>query len=465
MANIVFLFACGTIEYLHSEEEKTMEKIAGFFRFAERKTKFSIEFMAGLTTFMAMAYVLATQPGAIVGFGSPSVTDASGAVITQEAVVVTVALVSGLITILMGLYSNMPFALSTGMGSNFLLGSMIQSGALTFSQAMGIILVEGVIFLLLSIFGIRDLIVRMIPKNIKIAISAAIGFFIAYLGFNNSGLGVYNGGISMGDFTNPAVVLAVVGLVIIAVLTAYKVKGAILIGILITTILGIPFGITTVPASLISVPNFSGVSDLVMKFDFSNIITPTGLILVFVTFFGDFFSTFGTVLGLGGKAGMLDKDGNLPGIEKPFLIDAIGTCVGALFGCTTITTYVESSAGVEAGGRTGFTAIVTGVFFLIAMFLAPVFLMIPNAATGPALIFVGFLMIQGFKDIDFSDFTEAFGPFVMIMFCIFMGSIAAGIAGGILAHILIKVMTGKASEVNVGMYILAIPLILYFIYS
>ena len=442
-----------------------MGKIADFFHFAERKTKFSIELMAGLTTFMAMAYVLATQPGAIVGFGSPSVTDAAGAVITQEAVVVTVALVSGLITILMGLYSNMPFALSTGMGSNFLLGSMIQAGTLTFSQAMGIILVEGVIFLLLSIFGIRDLIVRMIPKNIKIAISAAIGFFIAYLGFNNSGLGTYNGGISMGDFTNPAVVLAVLGLLIIAVLTAYKVKGAILIGILITTILGIPFGITTVPSSLVSVPNFSGVSDLIMKFDFSNILTPTGLILVFVTFFGDFFSTLGTVLGLGGKAGMLDEHGNLPGIEKPFLIDAIGTCVGALFGCTTITTYVESSAGVEAGGRTGFTAITTGLLFLIAMFLAPIFLMIPNAATGPALIFVGFIMIQGFKDIDFSDFTEAFGPFVMIMFCIFMGSIAAGIAGGILAHILIKVMTGRAKEVNIGMYILAIPLILYFIYS
>ena len=162
---------------------------------------------------------------------------------------------------------------------------------------------------------------------------------------------------------------------------------------------------------------------------------------------------------------MLDEHGNLPGIEKPFLIDAIGICVGALFGCTTITTYVESSAGVEAGGRTGFTAITTGLLFLIAMFLAPIFLMIPNAATGPALIFVGFIMIQGFKDIDFSDFTEAFGPFVMIMFCIFMGSIAAGIAGGILAHILIKVMTGRAKEVNIGMYILAIPLILYFIYS
>ena len=443
-----------------------MGKIAELFGFEKHGTSFKVELMAGLTTFMAMAYVLATQPGAIVGCGSPSVTDAAGLVVTQEAVVVTVALVSGIITILMGLYSNMPFALSTGMGSNFLLGAMIQAGTLTFSQAMGIILVEGVIFLVLSIFGIRDLIVRMIPKNIKIAISSAIGFFIAYLGFKNSGLGAYTAsGIGMGDFTDPAVILSVVGLLIIAVLTAYKVKGAILIGIIVTTILGIPLGITTVPASLVSLPNFSAIGSISFKFDLLHIWTPTGFILIFVTFFGDFFSTLGTVLGLGGKAGMLDEDGNLPGIEKPFLIDAIGTCVGALFGCTTITTYVESSAGVEAGGRTGFTAVVTGVLFLISMFLAPLFLMIPNAATGPALIFVGFLMIQGFKDIDFSDFTEAFGPFVMIMFCIFMGSIAAGIAGGILAHIFIKVCTGRAKEINIGMYILAIPLILYFIYS
>ncbi|MDD3924976.1 MAG: NCS2 family permease, partial [Erysipelotrichaceae bacterium] len=248
-------------------------------------------------------------------------------------------------------------------------------------------------------------------------------------------------------------------------LTAYKIKGAMLIGIIVTTIIGIPLGITSVPSGLFSVPSFSTVSNVVGKLDFSTIWTAEGAVLMFIAFFGDFFSTLGTVLGVAGKANMLDKDGNLPGIEKPFLVDAIGTCVGAATGCTTVTTYVESSAGVEAGGRTGFTALVTGALFFIMMFFAPMILMIPDAATGPALIFVGFLMIQGFKDIDFSDFTEAFGPFVMIMFGTFMGSIAAGIAAGILAFVFIKIATGKFKDVHPGMYVLAIPLLLYFVYA
>ena len=186
---------------------------------------------------------------------------------------------------------------------------------------------------------------------------------------------------------------------------------------------------------------------------------------MFIIFFGDFFSTLGTVLGVGKKANMLDEDGNLPNIQKPFLVDAIGTCVGALTGCTTITTYVESSAGVEAGGRTGFTSIVVSIMFLGMMFLAPLGLMIPNAATGPALIFVGLLMIKGIKDIDLDDFSEAFGPFIMLMFVTFMGSIAAGIAAGIIAYVVLKVLTGKANEIHPGMYVLMIPLILYFIYN
>jgi AGZA family xanthine/uracil permease-like MFS transporter len=261
------------------------------------------------------------------------------------------------------------------------------------------------------------------------------------------------------------VLLALFGLLVIAALTAYKIKGAMLIGIVLTTIIGIPLGITTVPSAFMSVPSFSTVSNVVGKLDFSTIWTAQGFVLMFIAFFGDFFSTLGTVLGVAGKAGMLDEDGNLPGIEKPFLVDAIGTCAGAAMGCTTVTTYVESSAGVEAGGRTGFTALVTGVLFFVMMFFAPMVLMIPDAATGPALIFVGFLMIQGFKDIDFNDFTEAFGPFVMIMFGAFMGSIAAGIAAGILAFIFIKVLTGKFKDVHPGMYVLAIPLLLYFVYA
>ncbi len=437
-----------------------MSKLADFFHFQDRGTTMRTEIVAGLTTFMTMAYVLIVQPTAMVG-SETSLIDVNGLLITKSSIVVVVALVSGLITILMALYANMPFALSTGMGSNFLLGTMVQAGTLSFSQCMGIILAEGLVFLVLSILGIRDVIVKLIPKNIKIAISTAIGFFIAYLGFKQTGMATFDGGLGMGDFSQPAVRLALIGLIITGILQAYKLKGAILFGIIITTILGIPMGVTTLPSTFAEVPNFSEVSNVIGAIDLKTIWTAEGIVLIFITFCGDFFSTLGTVLGLGQRCGWLDENGNLPGIEKPFLVDAIGTCVGAVCGCTTVTTYVESSAGVEAGGRTGMTALTTGVLFIIAMFFAPAILMIPDAATGAALIFVGFLMVQGFKEIDFSDFTEAFGPFIMIMFTAYMGSMAIGIAAGILAHVLVKVCSGRYKEVNPGLYILCIPLALY----
>lgn len=440
--------------------------LATMFKLDERKTNVKTEIIAGLTTFMTMAYILVVQPGAICGYGPEAgITDPSGVFVSKEAIMVTCALISAIITILMGFYSNFPFALSTGLGSNFMFGALMASGDCTYGRAMLITLISGIIFVLLSAFGIRDLIVKMIPKNIKVSISAAIGFFIAYIGFKNTGIGNFTNGIAMGDFTDPAVLLAVFGLLLIAVLTAYKVNGAMLIAIFVTTIIGIPMGVTTLPEQFFKIPDFSAIGNIVFNFDATGFLAPSTLTLMFIVFVGDFFSTLGTVLGVAGKANMLDENGDLPGIEKPFMVDAIGTCVGAMFGCTTITTYVESSAGVEAGGRTGLTAITTGVMFLISMFASPLFLMIPNAATGPALIFVGFLMISGITAIDFSDFTEAFGPFVMIVFTAFAGSIAAGIAAGILAYVFIKTATGHFKDVPVGMYILAIPLILYFIYG
>ena len=436
--------------------------LSPFFKFEENETNFKIETLAGITTFMTMAYVLAVQPSAIVGFQGASVVDINGVLITKEAILIMVAIVSGIITLLMAMYTNMPFALSTGMGSNFMFGALIQSGTISFGSAMAMTLTSGVVFLLLTIFGIRDVIVKMIPKNIKISISSAIGFFITYLGFKNSGIGNFTNGIGLGNFREPAILLAVAGLILIGVLTAYKVKGAILFGIVAITLIGIPLGVTQVPETLFSVPDVSTVSNIAFNFDFSQILTSQGIILMFVAFFGDFFSTLGTVLGVGAKAGMLDENGDLPDIDKPFMVDAVGTCVGAMAGCTTITTFVESSAGVEVGGKTGFTSVVVSILFFLSAFFAPLFVIIPDAATGPALIFVGFLMIQGFKDIDFSNFGDAFGPFVMIMFTIFTGSIASGLSAGIISDILIKVFTGRAKEVHIGMYILAIPLVIYF---
>jgi Permeases len=442
-----------------------MEKLTKFFKLQERGTNFNTELIAGLTTFMTMAYVLVLQPNAIVGFGVPEMIDVNGVLITKEAVLITTALVSGLITLFMAFYANLPFALSCGMGSNFMFGGMLQNGAISFGEVMGMTLITGIIFVLLSVFGIRDLIVRMIPKNIKTAIGSCIGFFIAYLGLKSTGICDFSAGLAMGDFTQPTVLVSLFGLLLIATLTAYKVKGAMLIGIIAATIVSIPLGITALPENIFQIPSFSTVTNIVGNINMTSIWTAEGVVLMFIAFFGDFFSTLGTVLGVASKANMLDEDGNLPGIEKPFLVDAVGTCVGALSGCTTVTTYVESTSGVEAGGRSGMTALVTGLLFIVMMFFAPLVLIIPDCATGPALIFVGFLMISGFKDIDFSDFTESFGAFVMIMFGTFMASIAAGIAAGILAHIFIKVVTGKFNEVHVGMYILAIPLVLYFIYG
>ena len=426
-----------------------MEKL---FKLSQRGTDVKTEVIAGLTTFMTMAYVLAVQPAAICG-GDAAVVDVNGVVISKSAIMISCALVSGLITMLMAFYTNLPFALSTGMGSNFILGAMIQSQAISFGSAMLITLVSGIIFVALTVFGLRDLIVRVIPKNLKIAISASIGFFIAYLGFKNSGIGSFANGIALGDITAPAVLLSVGGLLLMIVLNALNVKGAILISILAITLIGIPCGVTQI-SGVAAVPDFS---------DLSNVFTASGLILVFVCFFGDFFSTLGTVLAVASRANMLDENGNLPGIERPFLVDAIGTCVGALTGNTTVTTYVESTSGVEAGGRSGLTSLVTGVMFLLTVFLAPLFVAIPYCATGPALIYVGFLMLKGFVDIDFSSFDECIAPCVMLMFTAFTGSITNGLGAGIIVHVLVKLVKGRAKDVHPIMYVLCALMVLYFI--
>ena len=441
--------------------------IEKLFKLKENKTTVKTEIMAGITTFMTMAYVLVVQPGAIVGFGPSQVlTDINGAVISKSALLVMTALISGLVTLLMALYANLPFALSTGMGTNFMLGALLQNNSLSFGNVMVITLISGIIFVLLSVLGIRDFIVRAIPTNIKTSISVAIGFFIAYLGFKNSGIGNFQDGIALGDFTQPAIFLSVLGLILIASLTVYRVPGSLLIGIILITLAGIPLGVTQIPNSLFAVPEVSSIQTISFAFDFKNLITGGTLVLIFITFCGDFFSTLGTVLGVAQKANLLDEKGDYPEIQRPFIVDALGTCIGSFTGCTTITTFVESSAGVEAGGRTGLTSLTSSVLFFMAILAAPLFLMIPDAATGPALIFVGYSMISSIGNIDFTDFMQAFGPFIMIVFTIFTGSIATGISAGILADVAVKtVAPGKKEKVHPAMYVLSVPLILYFIFN
>ena len=436
-----------------------MEK---FFKLGLRGTDKKTEIIAGLTTFMTMAYVLAVQPAAICG-GEAYITDVNGVVITKSAIMITCALVSGLITLLMAFYTNFPFALSTGMGSNFILGALIQSQALSFGAAMAITLISGIVFVLLTVFGLRDLIVRVIPKNIKIAISASIGFFIAYLGFKNCGIGSFENGIALGNLTDPAVLLAIGGLLLIIVLNALNVKGAILISIIATTLIGIPLGVTTLNG-VAAVPDFGELGNVMFNLDFKGVFTASGLILVFVCFFGDFFSTLGTVLAVANRANMLDENGNLPGIERPFLVDAIGTCVGALTGNTTITTFVESTSGVEAGGRTGLTALTTAVMFLACIFIAPIAAIIPGAATSAALIYVGVLMMKGFAKVDMSDLRSAVPAFLALIMMPLTYSISNGIGIGAIAYVLITLFTGKYKKNDIGITIIAALFVIKFVF-
>lgn len=445
-----------------------MQAIAKYFKFDSLKTNFRTEFVAGIATFMTMAYVLIVQPNAIVGFGDTSfIIDCAGVKITKEAVMVTCALSTCIVTILMGLYTNLPFALSTSMGFNFMFGLMIQQKLLSFGEVMSIIFITGVVLILLSVFGMRKLIVKILPKNLKISIAAAIGFFISYIGFKTSGIGVFkDGGISMGDVTNINVALSLLGIIIISTLSAHRVKGAIFFGIIAITLIGIPLGVTKVPeGSLIKLYDSKGLSDLMLSFSFTHLFSLKGIILIFIVVVGEFFNTLGTLLGVASKANMLDKEGNLPNIEKPFLIDSIGTCIGAATGNTVVTTYVESAAGVEAGGRSGLTSLVVGACFFLMLFVSPVVMMIPAAATAPALIFVGFLMIKSFQEIDLDDFSEAIGPLVTIIFTIFTASIPGGISAGILTYLVIKIITGRYREPHFVLYLMSIPMVLYFIFQ
>ena len=422
------------------------------FKLSQHKTDVKTEIAAGITTFMTMAYILIVQPTFMAAAG-----------MDVGAVTVVTALLSAVFSILMGLYTNLPFVLAPAMGSNaFFAYTLVAGGIVSWQTALGMVFISGVLFILLTALGLREVIVSLIPKNVKLAISVAIGFYIVSLGFSNGGLMVINGSmIEMGDVTNPAVLLTIIGLVILIFLNARKVKGGILIGIIATTIIGIPLGITQIPHSLVSMP--PSIDPIAFKLDIVGSLKWSFFPLMFSFFVGDFFSTLGTLIGVSAKADLLDENGDLPNVNKPFFIDAIATTVGALFGSTTITTFIESAAGVEEGGRTGLTSITAGLCFALTIFLTPIATMIPNQATAPALIMIGLLMISGIKDIELDDFTESFPAFATIVFMIFTSNIANGISIGIISYALTKLLSGRYKEIHWGTYILCIPLIVYFI--
>ena len=455
------------------------------FRLRENQTTVRTEVVAGLTTYFTMAYII---------FVNPSILAKAG--MDYNSVLVATCLAAALGTLLMAFLANYPFAQAPGMGLNafFTFAVVLQNG-FTWQQGLAIVFISGVLFIVLTLTGARSAVVEALPRSIRYAIPAGIGLFITLIGFNNAGLVRVNQGpivdiilsaetleagalveqisrapaqiLELASFGSPSVLLAGIGLLVIAVLYARRVPGAILLSIVLTTLIGIPLGATPVPERF----SFTDIhlGDTLFQLDFAGLFDGeasatvasvlsvlTTLVVVIISFsLVDLFDTIGTLIGTADKGGFLDKDGRLPRMKRALLADALATTFGALVGTSTVTTYIESNAGVAAGGRTGLTALVVGGLFLLSVFLAPVAGMVPAAATAPALILVGMLMMQSVQRIDFADFENALPAFLTIVLMPFTYSIANGIAAGIIFYVLIKLVRGKVAEVPVALYLMA----------
>lgn len=432
-----------------------MEK---FFKLKEHGTDVKTEILAGITTFMTMAYILALNPSLLSATGMDP-----GGVFTAGVLAALAA------TLVMALYAKYPFVLAPGVGLSVFFTYYVVLGPLgkSWQFALTAVFIEGIIFVLLSFIKAREAIFDSIPMNLKNAVSVGIGLFIAFIGLSGAGVVVQGDGtiVALGNIISEPVLVALAGIIITGFLLAKKVNGAILIGIITTTLIGIPFGVTIVPEAfkILSLP--PSIKNVAFQFvGFEEIFSWEMLVVVFTFLFVDIFDTVGTLAGVASKAGMLDENGKLPRVGKALMADAIGTIVGSCLGTSTVTTYVESSAGVAEGGRTGLTALSAAGMFGLALFFAPLFTMIPSAATAPALVIVGLFMMSPIKNINFTDFTEGVPAFLTIVIMPFAYSIADGIAFGMLSYVLLKLITGRGKEVSKIMWILGILFALKYIF-
>ena len=417
--------------------------------FTNKNVDFKKEIIAGITTFLTMAYIIAVNPSILSATGMPV-----GALVTATC------LTAGVTTIFMGLYANLPFALAPGMGLNaYFAFSVCITMGISWEIALTAVFVEGIIFIFLSLFKVREAVVNGIPTNLKHAVTAGIGLFIAFIGFTGSGIVVKNDStlVGMGSFTTPSVVVTCIGLLAIVIIQKKNIKGAMLLGIVVSTVVAWGYALINpegAAAFNIFLPQgifkFESIAPIAGKVDFGYMMDPNNIlnfvVIVFTFLFVDFFDTVGTLVGVASRAKMLDKDGKLPNAGRALLVDAIGTTAGALVGTSTVTTYVESSTGISEGGRTGYTSIVTGVLFLIAMFFSPLFIAIPSAATAPALIYVGFLMMGAVKEIEFDDLSEGIPAFLTIALMPMTYSIGDGLTIGVLAYVFINVLVNLFSK-------------------
>lgn len=426
-----------------------LEKLFGF---NPKETTVRTEIMAGITTFLTMAYILAVNPNILGETG-----------MDKGALFTTTVLMSALPTIFMALYAKLPLALAPGMGLNaFFAYTVCLIMGYSWQFALTAVFLEGLAFILLTITNLREKIVEVIPPALKTAISAGIGLYIAFIGLKNAEVIVDNPAtlVSLGKLTSGSGLLGVIGIGLTSILLVRNVKGALLIGILATTLIGIPMGITNIDG-IFSIP--PSIEPIFMKFEWSNIFTAEMATIVFTLLFVDLFDCIGTVIGVTTRANMIGDDGKIPNLKKVFMVDSLSTAAGAAMGTSTVAVYVESAAGVNEGGRSGLTAFTTGICFLLALFFAPFFLAIPAAATAPVLVLVGLMMMSNIGKIDFFDYKESIPAFICMIFMPLAYSISDGILLGHLSYVIVNLLSGNRKNLTTGMYVLAAIFLLKFI--
>lgn len=428
-----------------------LQKLLGFDAKTMRKRT---EVVAGATTFLTMCYILAVNPTILSVTGMDR-----GALFTATAVASAIA------TLLLAFMAKLPFAQAPSMGLNaFFAYTLCQAMGYTWQQSLAIMLMEGIVFLLITFINVREAILNAIPENLRYAISVGIGMFIAFIGLKNADIIVSSPAtfVTLGKFT-PGAILGVIAILLSGILMARKVKGALFVSIIATTIIGIPLGVTQIPSHWVPVSMPQSLSPIFYQFDFSGILNFRTLMVVISLLLVNIFDTVGTLVGLAYKTNIVRPDGTIPKIKEAMMSDAIGTTCGAFLGSSTLTTYVESASGIAEGGRSGLTSFVTGILFVFALFLSPLFLLIPSAATSGALVLVGVLMLDSVKRLNLSDVSEAFPAFITMITMVLCYSIADGICLGILSYVILKLCTGKWKQVNVTLVILSLIFIANFI--
>ena len=429
---------------------KILEKALGF----DPKTmKLRTELIAGVTTFLTMSYILAVNPSILMTTG-----------MSQGALFTATALASAIATLLLAFMAKLPFAQAPSMGLNaFFAYTLCQAMGYSWQNSLAILLIEGVIFILITFFNVREMIFNAIPNNLRYAISAGIGMFIAFIGLKNAGIIVAKEGtfVGLGEFTTPCL-LGIFATLLSGVLMARNVKGSLFWGIIATTLIGIPLGVTVFPDHWLPVSAPQDISPIFCKFDFSGLLNLKTFLVVFSLLIVNIFDTIGTLMGLAEKTGIVREDGSIPHVSEAMMSDAIGTTCGAMLGSSTISTYIESASGIAEGGRSGVTSLVVGAMFIFALFLSPIFLLIPSAATSGALIMVGVLMLDSVKKINLQDMTEAFPAFITMITMVLCYSIADGICLGILSFVIMKLCTHRWKDLNWTLCILSILFVLNF---